>query len=222
MGRGPGFCIVSDNRKSIVSGYCQILIVQVDVACLIGGLRRSVGSTTNPGAYAKRLRGGRKILAVPLGAGALTPRMQELILLAMHATASALISEAIVRQVGRARLAGASEEGILHTLISLVGLANHARCTSVPVLEEELAQAGVLLDVPSPHADFEETKNRFIASRGFWNSDRDRLARLLPDYLLAQTELSVECSQSSQQQQGAGANLYRDRLNALSVGAVRG
>ncbi|WP_311215014.1 MULTISPECIES: carboxymuconolactone decarboxylase family protein [unclassified Arthrobacter] len=135
---------------------------------------------------------------VPVEAGALTPRMQELILLAMHASASALNAEAIGRQVKRARLAGATEEDVLDTLIIIVGLANHALYKSVPVLEEELTRAGVSIQIPDAHPEFEEVKGRFIAARGFWNSDRDRLATFLPEYVLALTDLSVASSGSGQ------------------------
>jgi alkylhydroperoxidase/carboxymuconolactone decarboxylase family protein YurZ len=116
----------------------------------------------------------------------------------MHASASALNADAIARQVDRARLAGATERDILDTLITIVGLASHSLYTSVPILLEELESAGIRPECPPPHPRLQAVKERFIAARGFWNTDRDRIARLIPDFVLALTELSVESSESGQ------------------------
>lgn len=121
----------------------------------------------------------------------LTARMKELILLAMHASATALNVEAIDRHVDRARRAGASDQDIIDVLISIVGLANHALYSSVPVLEEELEAAG-LSDGYAVDAELEAIKREFVATRGFWNSDRDTLARLMPQYFRALNNISTE------------------------------
>src|SRR5690349_15016400 len=136
----------------------------------------------------------------PLEQEHLTPRMRELTLLAMHAAASALNADAIARQVERSRAVGASELDILDTLITIVGLANHALYTSVPILEEELGAAGIRTQAAEQEPDpgLADAKRRFIAARGFWNPNRDNLAGLLPEYVLALTELAVEsCEQGS-------------------------
>jgi alkylhydroperoxidase/carboxymuconolactone decarboxylase family protein YurZ len=64
--------------------------------------------------------------ASAMAAPHLTSRMKELVVLALHASASALNSEAVARHVRRARDAGATEADILDVLLSIVGLANHA------------------------------------------------------------------------------------------------
>ncbi len=123
----------------------------------------------------------------------LTPRVKELVLLAMHASATALNAEAVKRHVERALMAGASKEDVIDVLISIIGLANHALYFSVPILEEELKAAGKEdASLPAVDANFEAAKQNFIKIRGFWNSDRDALARLMPDYFRALTNLSVE------------------------------
>jgi len=124
----------------------------------------------------------------------LSTRMRELILLALHASATSINAEAIRRHVERSRTAGASEEDVLDVLISIVGLANHALYSAVPILLKELSEAGLeeQAKMPTPRADVEAMKEDFIKTRGFWNEDRDALARLMPDYFLALSELSAE------------------------------
>ena len=124
----------------------------------------------------------------------LTPRMKELILLALHASATSINADAIRRHIERSRVAGASEEDVLDVLLSIVGLANHALYSAVPILMKELDEAGREEEakMPAPRADVEAVKEDFIKTRGFWNEDRDSLARLMPDYFRALSELSAE------------------------------
>ena len=128
----------------------------------------------------------------PLSDEALTPRVRELVLLAMHASAASVNEAAIARHVKRARVAGATEAEVLDTLVTIVGLANHALYSSLPVLEDELDKLGDRVDQHPPHPDYQGAKDRFLAARGFWTKDRDRLARTVPEYTVALTELSTE------------------------------
>jgi alkylhydroperoxidase/carboxymuconolactone decarboxylase family protein YurZ len=126
-------------------------------------------------------------------AGHLTARMRELLLLAMHASATALDEDAIERHVGRARSAGASDAEIIDVLITVVGVANHALYFSVPILEEELEAAGIPeASTAEPPPEYEAAKREFIAARGFWNPDRDRFMRLMPRYFKAVNRISTE------------------------------
>jgi alkylhydroperoxidase/carboxymuconolactone decarboxylase family protein YurZ len=130
---------------------------------------------------------------VPLSAPHLSPRMKELILFAMHASATALNVDAIKRQVRRIFVAGGTAEDIVDVLISITALANHSLYSSVPVLEEEWAAFGrEAADAPSDSTGLQAAKRRFEEIRGFWNSDRDAIARQMPDYFTALTELSIE------------------------------
>lgn len=125
--------------------------------------------------------------------GQLPARTKELVLLAMHATATALNVAAIRRQIDRALHAGATEADILDVLITIVAVANHALYTTVPILVEELKAAGIKTDVPpSEEREFQAAKEEFIASRGFWNPDREQLARMMPDYYRALSKMSTE------------------------------
>jgi alkylhydroperoxidase/carboxymuconolactone decarboxylase family protein YurZ len=130
---------------------------------------------------------------VPLSSPYLSPRMKELILFAMHASATALNSDAIKRQVKRVLVAGGTAEDILDVLISITALANHSLYSSVPILEEEWAASGRQAAPAAPSSkDFKDAKRRFEEIRGFWNSDRDAIARQMPDYFTALTDLSIE------------------------------
>jgi len=144
---------------------------------------------TWPGAY----QAASRFWAAPLSGQHLSPRMQELILLAMHATATTGNAAATERQILRSREAGATDEEILDVLISIVAAANHALYFSVPILEEELAAAGLSLpENTTSDQDFEKSKRDFIETRGFWNAERDALARLLPEYFTALNRIATE------------------------------
>src|SRR5690349_10088877 len=86
------------------------------------------------GAVASRLRdvshsaytAASEFWRVPLEAEHLTPRMCELILLAMHATPTALNVDGIRRHVRRAAAAGATDADIIDVLFTISAVANHA------------------------------------------------------------------------------------------------
>lgn len=129
----------------------------------------------------------------PMESQHLSPRVKELVLLGMHASATSLNVDAIERQIKRATAAGATAGEIIDVLITIVALANHALYFSVPILQEELAKRGEdTEDEDGFDAAFEEAKQAFIASRGFWNSDREAIARLMPAYYKALDAVSTE------------------------------
>jgi len=123
----------------------------------------------------------------------LSPRMKELVLVALHASVTSLDSEAIRRHVDRALTAGATKEDVLDVLLSIVGVANHALYSAVPVLIGELKAAGREdAELPGWSPEAEAVKNDFIKTRGFWNEQRDVLARLMPAYFGALSQASME------------------------------
>jgi alkylhydroperoxidase/carboxymuconolactone decarboxylase family protein YurZ len=125
-------------------------------------------------------------------AGHLTPRMRELVLFAMHANLTALNVDAVERHVVRALAAGATERDLVDVLITSVGVANHALYSVLPLFEEELERAGVAASGTASEEAFEAAKQEFIASRGFWNPDRESVARLMPQYFAALNIVSSE------------------------------
>lgn len=127
-----------------------------------------------------------------LGAGVLSPRLKELVLLALHATVTAIDSEGVRRHVRRAIAAGASELDVLDVLLTIVGAANHALYFAVPVLIRELQAAGHPDAEPPPAgAEAQAVKEEFIRTRGFWNEQREPILRLMPRYFAALSQVST-------------------------------
>ncbi|MCR2811387.1 MULTISPECIES: carboxymuconolactone decarboxylase family protein [unclassified Microbacterium] len=130
---------------------------------------------------------------VPMEGRHLTPRMKELLLLAMHGAATALNERAIARHVARARSAGASDADIIDVFVTISGLTVHALYFSAPILIEELEEAGITpVMEPESAIEYEKTKAEFIAARGFWNPARDALVRVMPTYFATLAAQSSE------------------------------
>jgi len=117
----------------------------------------------------------------------LTPRMKELVLLALHASSSALNSEAIGRHARRALQAGASRSDVVDVLVTIIPLANHPLYTGIPVLLDELRKAGrpEEAEIPPLRAEALEVRDNFIRSRGYWTAMRDTIGQLMPAYFTA-------------------------------------
>ncbi len=124
---------------------------------------------------------------------ALTPRLTELILVALHASATATNASAIARHVRRAQEAGASDVELHEVLLSIVGLANHSLYWAIPIYLDEFREkdGGSEVVLPELTEELAAIKADFIRTRGFWNGNRDAIARCLPDYFAALSELSV-------------------------------
>jgi alkylhydroperoxidase/carboxymuconolactone decarboxylase family protein YurZ len=136
-----------------------------------------------------------KFWRAPMAGKHLTARQKELIYFAMNASASALNVSVIERHAKRILAAGGTEEDIVDVLISIVALANHSLYASVPILEEEWKNAGKPDEV---YPDFESSpllmaaKERFVEIRGFWNPDREPVARQMPEYYAALSDIGTE------------------------------
>ena len=131
---------------------------------------------------------------VPISGPHLTPRMKELVLVAMHASVTTLNGDAVKRHIKRARVAGATDAEIVDVLVTIVAVANHALYFSMPILQEEVEASGIAAPEASDehNAEFEAIKKEFTESRGFWNPDREALARLMPDYYRALNAISTD------------------------------
>ncbi len=122
----------------------------------------------------------------------LSPRMRELVLVALHGTISSLNTDALRRHVTRAIDAGATQAEILDVLLTITPIGNHALYFAVPVLMRELEALGhpdALLPPITPAA--QAIKDEFIRVRGFWNESRDAIARAMPEYFAALSEMST-------------------------------
>jgi alkylhydroperoxidase/carboxymuconolactone decarboxylase family protein YurZ len=124
---------------------------------------------------------------------ALSERMQELVLVALHGTVSSLNAEPLRRQIPSALAAGASPRDVLDVLFTVVGVANHALYFAVPVLQRELdAMDHPQRDCPPMSDHAEQIKQEFIRRRGVWNAQRDVIARMMPEYFEALSDLTLE------------------------------
>lgn len=117
----------------------------------------------------------------------LSARMKELVLLALHAAPSALNAAAVNRQVQRALDVGASENDIADVLVTIIPLANHPLYTGIPILMEELRNAGRETECVAPEMSdgVQRLKDYFIERRGYWTQKRDLIGRWMPDYFIS-------------------------------------
>ena len=122
---------------------------------------------------------------------ALSARMKELVLVAMHSTVTSLNAKATQRHVRRAIAAGASPSDVLDVLVTIAPTGNHALYFALPVLMKELAAIGASTDLPPPTPDAQAIKDEFIRTRGVWLEQREAIFRLMPRYFAALSQLST-------------------------------
>jgi len=126
-------------------------------------------------------------------APALTTRMKELVLVALHATATTMHVEGIRRHVARALAAGATQVDVLDVLLTISGIATHALYSAVPILMRELeAMSHPDAELPPISPETQAIKDEFVRARGFWNPQRDVIVRAMPEYFAALNRVSTE------------------------------
>lgn len=144
---------------------------------------------TAPSTYGAAARFWRSANTRP----ALSPRMRELVLVALHGTVTSLHGEGVRRHAGRALAAGATKPEVLDVLLTITAVANHALYFAVPVLMRELKAVGhAEAELPPITPEAQAIKDEFLRVRGFWNEQRDVIARAMPEYFSALSELSTE------------------------------
>ena len=126
-----------------------------------------------------------------LGPGALSPRMKELALVAMHSSATSLNAAGTQRHVLRSLQAGATPLDVLDVLITIAPTANHALYFAIPVLMKELKAADASVDLPEPTPEAQAIKDEFIRTRGVWLEQRETVFRMMPKYFAALSKLST-------------------------------
>lgn len=137
-------------------------------------------------------KAARSLWAIAFEDESLSPRMRELIVLAIFASPAGYNPQVVEEQTARARKAGASARDIADVFMSVTGIANHALYFALPILEKCFPDAEAQLPVsPETRAEVAAAKEDFVRTRGFWNPDRDILARLMPDYFLVLSQFSV-------------------------------
>ncbi|OZI49597.1 carboxymuconolactone decarboxylase family protein [Bordetella genomosp. 4] len=122
---------------------------------------------------------------------ALTPRMRELVLVALHSTVTSLNAQGTQRHIRRALEAGAEPADVMDVLVTIAPTANHALYFAVPVLMRELKAAGKDAEYPPPTPQAQQIKDDFIRTRGVWLEQREAIFRLMPEYFAALSKLST-------------------------------
>ena len=124
--------------------------------------------------------------------GVLEPKVKEFVLLAVDAAATHRNGAGAAEHAMRAREHGATDEEVAEVLQLTSTLGIHACNCGVPILLEELAEAGQPVDFTEPLTDRqEEIKAEFTDKRGYWNSFWDGLLRLDPEFFAAYTAFSA-------------------------------
>jgi alkylhydroperoxidase/carboxymuconolactone decarboxylase family protein YurZ len=123
--------------------------------------------------------------------GVLEPKVKELVLLAVDAAATHRNAAGAAEHAERARAHGATAEEVMEVLELTSTLGIHACNCGVPILLEELAEAGQPVDFDEPlSARQEQIKAEFTDKRGYWNPFWDGLLRLDAEFFAAYTSLS--------------------------------
>jgi alkylhydroperoxidase/carboxymuconolactone decarboxylase family protein YurZ len=140
----------------------------------------------DPGFFAAYL----DLSAVPWRSGTLEPKVKELIHVAVDGAATHLYEPGFRQHVRLAIEHGATKEELLEVLELTATLGIHACTVGVPLLQEELEEAGRAEASPSTGRQ-ERIKADFTAKRGYWHPFWDGLLALDPDFFEAYTAFSA-------------------------------
>jgi alkylhydroperoxidase/carboxymuconolactone decarboxylase family protein YurZ len=122
----------------------------------------------------------------------LSSKLKELVLLALFASPAGYAADEVERQIDRALAAGAVEGDILDVFLSVAGIANHALYFALPIIERHYDASAIdAAQDPELRSRVAAMKEEFIRTRGFWNPDRDLLARHMPRYFEVLSQFST-------------------------------
>jgi alkylhydroperoxidase/carboxymuconolactone decarboxylase family protein YurZ len=126
---------------------------------------------------------------VPWKNGTLSPKFRELVYIAIDASTTHLYEPGLRQHIQNALRHGATSEEIMEVYELTAVLGIHTCTLGVPVLLDELAQAGA--DVPDGLTEEQEQmKQEFIDRRGYWNDFWSGLLALDSDFFQAYLEFS--------------------------------
>jgi alkylhydroperoxidase/carboxymuconolactone decarboxylase family protein YurZ len=126
---------------------------------------------------------------VPWKQGPLEPKVKELVYIAIDAAATHLYVPGIRQHMRLALQHGATADEIMEVLELTATLGIHACTVGVPILVEELEEAGRPVS-RELSARQEEIKAEFAKKRGYWNPFWDELLCLDPEFFAAYTQFS--------------------------------
>lgn len=133
-----------------------------------------------------------KFSAVPWKTGSLSPKVRELIYIAIDASTTHLYEPGLRVHIRNSLKYGATREEIMevYQLTSVLGI--HTVTSGLPSLLDEARKAGrdTGIDETPLSPEQEELKRQFIANRGYWSELWDGLIRLSPEFFSAYMEFS--------------------------------
>ena len=127
---------------------------------------------------------------VPHRKGHLDGKTRELIYLAVDAAVTHLYAPGVRRHIRRALDLGATPGEITEVIELTTPVGIHAMNIGVPLLAEVLEARGLRDGPGNPDAYQKQLKERFAASRGYWNTFWDEILELDPEIFEAYTEFS--------------------------------
>lgn len=130
--------------------------------------------------------------SVPWRTGTLSPKIKELIYIAIDASTTHLYNAGTRIHMRNALEHGATREEILEVLQLTATLGIHSCTVGVPVLIEEMRNAGRSGEIPTGRLDArrEKLKADFTAARGYWTPLWEQILTLSPDYFEAYLKFS--------------------------------
>jgi alkylhydroperoxidase/carboxymuconolactone decarboxylase family protein YurZ len=124
--------------------------------------------------------------------GGLPPKIKEMIYIAVDAATTHLYEPGLRIHVRNALKHGALREEIVEVLQLAAAIGVHACTFGVPILLDELRQAGVADPAEAAPLNIrqEALKRAFIDLRGYWSPVWDDILRLAPDFFAAYMQFS--------------------------------
>jgi AhpD family alkylhydroperoxidase len=132
-----------------------------------------------------------RVIGHPWRRGVLDAKTKELILLAIDAAVTNRNGAGACEHVRQALACGATPQQVLEVLqlVSTIGI--HACTTAVPILIDELNEAGQAIDNTELSGERLQLKAEFVEKRGYWNEFWDGVLRLDPQFFAAYSALSA-------------------------------
>ncbi|KAH7093625.1 AhpD-like protein [Paraphoma chrysanthemicola] len=133
-----------------------------------------------------------RLTNAPKKRGALSPKIQSLVSIAVSAASTHLYSPSIQRHTKAALAHGATKAEIVEVLSLTSTLGIHACTTGVPILFEVLEEQGKPMPKGMEGMSKEQWAIRkdFEKKRGYWNTLWEEFLRLSPEFFDAYTEFS--------------------------------
>jgi alkylhydroperoxidase/carboxymuconolactone decarboxylase family protein YurZ len=128
--------------------------------------------------------------SVPWKAGPLSPKVKELVYVAIDASTTHLYEPGLRQHIRNALGHGATAEEVMEVLELTSVLGIHTCTLGVPALLEELAAAGQGVAPRALTPQQERLKQEFQSTRGYWNEFWDGLLLLAPDFFEAYLQFS--------------------------------